>query len=77
LHVIAQAGKSVNGLVTLAISEVMTVSELLADNKSPVFALTSDIGEGYGTYFYRAGVKRVTMATSDITYGGIHQVVVE
>ena len=77
LHVVAQVGKTVNGLVTLALSEVMTVSELLADNKSPVFAITSDVAEGYGTYFYRAGVKRVTMATSDIVYGGIQQVVIE
>ena len=79
LHVLVQAGKSVNGLVTLALSEVMTVSALLegVTHQSPVFSITSDVAEGYGTYFYRAGVKRVTMATSDIVYGGIQQVYID
>jgi len=50
---------------------------LLADNKSPVFSLTSDLNEGYGTYFFRAGVKRVSMTGSDIVYGGIQTVVMQ
>jgi len=77
LHVVAQAGKTVNGLVTIALSEVLTVSELLAENKSPVFSITSDLNEGYGTYFFRAGVKRVSMTGSDIVYGGIQTVVMQ
>jgi hypothetical protein len=64
LHVIAQVGKSINGLVTLALSEVMTVSQLLAgDNtKAPIFAITSNVAEGYGRYYFRAGVKRADAA---------------
>jgi len=63
-------------LITLALSEVMIVSELLegVTHKSPVFAITSDVAEGYGTYFFRAGVKRVDAAGEPIVYGGIQSV---
>ena len=73
LHLIAQAGKSINGLVTLGISEVVTASGLIAgpQNKAAVFALTSDVGEGYGTYYFRAGVKRADKTGDPIVYGGI------
>jgi hypothetical protein len=78
LHVLVQAGKSVNGLVTLNLSEVIIVSELLAGvtHKSPVFAITSDIAEGYGSYFFRAGIKRVDKTGVPIVYGGIQSVYV-
>lgn len=79
LHVIAQAGRSVNGLVTLGLSSAMTVSGLLAGehNQSPIFAITSDLSEGYGQYFFRAGVKRASKTGEPIVYGGIQKVYVK